>query len=102
MALSWAGVVLGIATVVTIGVGHVLVRKLNYHFGTRPAPLAFVIGLVFMALSFIATQDTVSGLLGILAITTCWDGYELIRQEERVRKGIAPANPKRPVEKRKK
>ena len=97
MNVQWAGVVLGITTVVTIGVGHVLVRKLNYHFGTKPAPLAFLLGLSAMAASLFTDHNILSGIFGILGVTTLWDGYELIRQEERVRKGIAPANPNRPV-----
>jgi len=100
MSLEWAGMILGATAVATIGIGHVLVRKLNYHFGTKPAPLAFLIRLLAFITSLFVEQNTLSGLLGIVGITTCWDGYELIRQEERVRKGIAPANPNRPVEKR--
>jgi hypothetical protein len=33
-------------------------------------------------------------------MTTLWDSFELMRQEERIRRGHAPANPNRPVEER--
>ena len=97
MTLQWAGLALAVTTVATIGVGHVLVRKLNYHFGTKPAPLAFLLGAAAMAASLLVSRDLTSALLGIVGITTLWDGVELIRQEERVRKGRAPRNPKRKV-----
>ncbi len=97
MTLNWAGLILGITTVATIGVGHVMVRKLNYHFGTRPAPLAFLLGAAALTGSLFAASNTLAGVLGIVGLTTVVDGLELIRQEERVRKGHAPSNPKRPV-----
>lgn len=39
MTLQWAGLVLAVLTFGTIGLGHVAVRKLNYRYGTKPAPL---------------------------------------------------------------
>ena len=98
MSVQWAGLVLAVTTVATIGFGHVLVRKLNYHFGTKPAPVAFLLGVVAMVASLFVSRNLTSAALGIIGITTLWDGVELIRQEARVRKGTAPRNPKRSVE----
>ena len=95
MTLEWTGVVLSITTVVTIGIGHVAVRKLNYLYGIKPVPAAALVGLVVMVGSLFAESTMLSGVLGIVGITTMWDAIELVRQEKRVQKGHAPRNPAR-------
>ena len=102
MILQWAGPVLALTTLATIGFGHVVVRKVNYLYGTKPVPYVFILGLVFLFFSLRVDSDLASAALGIIAMTTLWDAYELIRQEERIRRGHAPANPNRPVEPRRK
>ena len=100
MTLQWAGPVLAVFTIATIAFGHTAVRKVNYLYGTKPVPCVFAMGLVILFLSLHVTADLVSAILGIIGTTTLWDAYELIRQEERVRRGRAPVNPDRPVEPR--
>jgi len=97
MTLQWAGLVLAVLTFGTIGLGHVVVRKLNYRYGTKPAPFFLVLGLSFLGLSLLVTNNLASAALGILGMTTLWDSMEFVRQEERIRRGHAPANPDRPV-----
>ena len=48
MTLQWAGPVLAVATLATIGFGHMAVRKINYLYGTKPKPFVFVLGLLFL------------------------------------------------------
>ena len=98
MTLQWAGAVLAVLTLATIGLGHVAVRELNYRYGTRPMPLFLLVGLGFLGVSLLVTDNLASAALGILGITALWDAVEFIRQEERIRRGHAPANPDRPVE----
>ena len=100
MTLQWAGLVLAVLTFGTIGLGHVAVRKLNYRYGTKPAPVFLVLGLGFLVLSLPVTSNLASAALGIVGMTTLWDAVEFIRQEERIRRGHAPANPNRPVKPR--
>ena len=102
MTLQWAGLVLAVLTFGTIGLGHVMVRKLNYRYGTKPAPFFLILGLLFLGLSLLATDNLASAALGIVGMTTLWDAVEFIRQEERIRRGHAPANPHRPVTPRRK
>ena len=97
MTLQWAGLVLAALIFGTIGLGHVAVRKLNYRYGTKPAPFFLVLGLAFLVLSMLVTDNLASAALGIVGLTTLWDAVEFIRQEERIRRGHAPANPDRPV-----
>jgi hypothetical protein len=100
VTLQWAGLVLAVLTVSTIGLGHVAVRKLNYRYGTKPVPVFLVLGLLFLGLSLLTTGNLASAALGIVGMTTLWDAVELIRQEARIRRGHAPGNPDRPVEPR--
>jgi hypothetical protein len=100
VTLQWAGLVLAVLTFGTIGLGHVAVRKLNYRYGTKPAPVFLVLGLGFLVLSLPVTSNLASAALGIVGMTTLWDAVEFIRQEERIRRGHAPANPNRPVKPR--
>jgi len=89
--------VLACVTFATIAFGHVMVRKVNYLYGTKPAPYLFGLSALFMGLS-LGVGDLASAALGIIGMTTFWDGLELFRQEQRIRRGHAPANPARPVE----
>ena len=100
MSLQWAGPTLAVLTLATIAFGHVMVRKVNYLYGTKPAPYVLGLGLVFLLISLCVASDLTSSALGILGMTTLWDSFELMRQEERIRRGHAPANPNRPVEER--
>jgi len=100
MTLQWTGIVLALIALGTIAFGHVAVRKVNYLYGTRPVPYVLLAGLVFLFLSLQMDSDLASAALGILGMTTLWDSFELVRQEERIRRGHAPANPQRPVEPR--
>ena len=97
MQPEWAGPIFAVTTVVTIAVGHHLVRKLNYHLGTRPAIPLFILGAAIFACSFIVESNIGSGVLGIVGLTTIVDGIEVIKQEKRIARGHAPMNPKRPV-----
>jgi hypothetical protein len=50
-----------------------------------------------LGLSLLVTSNLASAALGILGMTTLWDAVEFARQEERIRRGHAPASPDRPV-----
>ncbi len=97
MTVEWAGAVLAVVTVATIGLGHVMVRKANYLFGTIPAIPLFFLGAGILTASVFMSSDLLSAVMGIVGVTTVWDGVEMLRQENRVRRGHAPENPRRPV-----
>ncbi|MGA7732742.1 MAG: DUF4491 family protein [Chloroflexia bacterium] len=92
--LPLAGPVLAGVTFLTIWWGHVLVRIVHYYFGTRPAPLIFVAGLLLLFGSTQVGSDLWSAGTGIVGLTLLWDAFELHRQEARVRQGHAPLNPR--------
>jgi hypothetical protein len=94
MELQFAGPVLALVTFLTIWWGHVLVRIVHYYFGTRPAPLVMLLGLVALLISTQTPLELLSAGLGIVGLTLVWDAFELHRQEARVRQGHAPLNPR--------
>jgi hypothetical protein len=44
MTPQWAGLVLAALTFGTIALGHVVVRKINYRYGTKTGPLGLCTG----------------------------------------------------------
>ncbi len=89
------GLLIGICTFLTIGVFHPIVIKTEYYTGTRLwwVFLLFgaggIIGTLFISNTFWAS------LLGVFSFSCLWSIKELFEQEERVRKGWFPKNPKR-------
>src|SRR5512135_2931468 len=81
-----------------IWLGHVSVRKIEFASETLWLPaIGFVgLGLFLEALSMVAHALPASAALGIVGLTLLWDALELKRQENRVRRGHAPANPNNP------
>ena len=95
MVLQWSGPVLAFIVVGTIAAGHVAVRKLNYLWGTKPAVPLITLGAAILTGSLYVDSNLLCATLGIVGITTLWDGVEIIRQEKRVLVGHAPKNPNR-------
>ncbi len=87
MSLQFAGIILAITSFATIAVGHILVRRLTPTFGTRLGLPFIILGVVILIGSGFVVNNTLSGVLGIVAITTIWDGIEFFRQVKRIQKG---------------
>jgi hypothetical protein len=84
MKLQWAGLVFAFVIFSTIAIGHFLVRWLHPIFGTRLGLPFILLGVLVTILSLDVGNHILSGILGILGITTIWDGIEFFRQEKRV------------------
>jgi hypothetical protein len=93
--MNFNGIIIGIAAFVIIGVFHPIVIKGEYYFGKRIWPAFLVAGLVFVALTLFIHNTILAAIVGVLGFSCLWSINELIEQEERVRKGWFPANPKR-------
>ena len=96
--INYMGLVAAVSTFFGIWYGHVFVRKMEAKI-EHLKPLIFsciVIGLGLEMVSIVASKNLVSAVLGIVGITVLWDALEFIRQEKRVKKGHAPANPDNP------
>jgi Domain of unknown function (DUF4491) len=96
--LQMAGFWMALATFLGIWWGHVGVRWLERNV-TRVEPAAaalIVVGLALNLYSLFAPSLTIAGVCSIIGITLLWDAFELFRQQRRVLKGHAPANPANP------
>jgi hypothetical protein len=96
--LQLAGLWMALATFLGIWLGHVSVRWVEAHSRHIWIPItAYAAGGVILNIfSPFAPNLIVAGVSSILGITLLWDAFEVYRQEKRVRKGHAPANPNNP------
>ena len=91
--MQYAGVLLGVFSLLSIGLGHVWVIKLEYHLGARFWPVVVVLGAVMVLASLWVDHLILSAMLGIFGFTIIWGARELIQQEKRVERGWFPATP---------
>ncbi|MCU0491110.1 MAG: DUF4491 family protein [Chloroflexaceae bacterium] len=96
--LQFAGFWMALATFLSIWWGHVGVRKLEARSGNILPPALLLIGggLGLNVYAAVAPNLTIAGVCSIIGITLLWDAFELFRQQKRVQKGHAPANPNNP------
>lgn len=89
------GVAIGAATFLIIGLFHPLVIKGHYYFGTACRWWFLAAGIIFMILAVAVSDVLWSSLLGVVSFSSLWSIKEVVEQEQRVKKGWFPANPKR-------
>ena len=94
-AANWQGVVIGLCTCLIIGVFHPIVIKGEYYFGTKCWWWFAVLGVVLLLAAMAVESIMASALLGVTAFSSFWSILEIFEQQERVRKGWFPRNPKR-------
>ncbi len=93
--LHFEGLLLGLATFLVIGIFHPIVIKTEYYFGTRPWWVFLLLGIACSTGALFVEEVFWSALLGIVGFSSFWTIKELFEQEERVRKGWFPKNPRR-------
>ena len=98
MSINPIGLTAALAAFLGIWLGHVSVRLIerNARILWPPILIALALGLALEAWSLVTYLLLLNTALGILGITILWDAFEFIRQEKRVKKGHAPANPNNP------
>ncbi len=89
------GLIIGLGTFLVIGIFHPIVIKAEYHFGTRCWWWFLLAGLVAIGLTLVINNVLASALLGVTGFSCFWSILEVFHQQERVRKGWFPRNPKR-------
>jgi hypothetical protein len=96
--MNFIGVIAALATFLSIWFGHVAVRKIEFVSPTIwiPATTFIVLGLIAEFFSLSTVNRPLSTVFGILGITLLFDALEFKRQQNRVKKGHAPANPNNP------
>ena len=93
--MNYIGLIIGLATFLTIGLFHPLVIKLEYYFGKKSWIAFLVAGIIATALSLFAENNYLSIILGVIAFSSFWGIGEIFSQHNRVKKGWFPMNPKR-------
>ena len=93
--MNFYGVIMGSTMILAVGLGHVLVIKWEYYWGTKSWPGLLAIGSLLVIISILVDNILLSGTLGILGATLLWGVHELFRQKKRVEKGWFPMNLKR-------
>lgn len=93
--MNYEGLLVGIFTFLIIGISHPVVIKTEYYFGTRPWWIYLLVGIAAVVAALFTHGVIASALLGVVGFTAFWGIKELFEQEERVRKGWFPRNPKR-------
>lgn len=93
--MNWEGLLIGVCTFLTIGLFHPVVVKCEYYTGTRFWWVFLVIGIGASGGSLFVESTFWAALLGVFGFSSLWTIKELFEQEERVRKGWFPKNPKR-------
>jgi hypothetical protein len=98
MQLNYIGLIVALSTFLGIWFGHVAVRKIESIASTIWLPVAVfaIAGIVSEWISLITSNLLFSAAFGILGFTLLWDSLEFTRQQNRIKKGHAPANPDNP------
>ena len=98
MEINILGLTAALAAFFSIWFGHVAVRKVEFLSPTiwLPTVIFATVGLFVEFLSLSIVNRPWSVALGILGITLLFDALEFTRQQNRVKKGHAPANPNNP------
>lgn len=90
--MSLTGLILGFVSLLIIGLCHPLVAKMEYYWGKKSWWMLFVLGFIFLILSFIVNQY-LSIIMGIISFSLFWSTIEIFKQDIRVKKGQAKSNP---------
>lgn len=98
MTLNPLGLVAALTAFFSIWFGHVAVRRLEFVSPTIwfPTVLFSASGLFVEYCSLLTGGILFKTALGIFGVTLLWDALEFTRQQRRVRRGHAPANPANP------
>lgn len=86
------GLVIGVATLLIIGLGFPLVIRGERHCGYLWWPYMMGIGLLLIGLSLLIRLDWLSVVVGVLGATFVWGSTELKEQAVRTEIGWYPFN----------
>jgi hypothetical protein len=98
MEINLIGLACAAATFLGVWIGHVSVRRIEREVGRIwiPSAFALIFGIGLEIASLWTSSRALSAFLAILGVTLLWDALEFHRQQNRIRHGHAPANPKNP------
>jgi len=96
--MNWIGPVAAVTVFLSIWFGHVAVRKIEFIAPMiwLPTMIFATFGVLIEIFSLTTVNRPLSTVFGITGITLLWDALEFTRQQKRIIKGHAPANPNNP------
>jgi hypothetical protein len=86
------GLIIGVATLLIIGLGFPLVIQGERRFGYLWWPYMLGIGIVIIGISLFISADWLSVVIGVLGATFVWGSTELKEQAVRAEIGWFPFN----------
>ena len=89
------GLVIGVCTFLCIGLFHPLVIKGEYYFGVKVRWVFLFAGFAFAGAALIVENILLQAVMGVTSCSCFWSILEIFEQQERVRKGWFPRNPRR-------
>ena len=92
--MHFQGILLGLASFLSIGLFHPVVIRCEYHFSYRIWPLFLIAGVILLGISLRFSNVILSAILGVIGFSCFWSVVELFQQHKRVERGWFPANPK--------
>ena len=91
--MNGSGILLGILTLLIIGLGFVWVIRGERYFGLLWWPYIMGMGVVLVVLSLFITSDWISALVGVFGASFVWGSTELKEQAVRSELGWYPFRP---------
>ena len=93
MEYHLAGIMIGVATFLIIGIFHPLVTKGEYYFGVRIWWIFLLMGIAAVIGSVLVENIVWSTLLAVWGASSFWSIGELFEQRKRVEIGWFPKRP---------
>ena len=93
--MYFTGIIIAVATFLTIGMFHPIVIKVEYYSGTRLWWFFLIIGLASIVAALFVANTLLSAIIGVFGASCLWSIGELFQQRRRVQRGWFPKNPKR-------
>ena len=91
--MNFFGLLIGIATLVIIGLGFPVVIQGERIFGFLWWPYMLAVGILLVIVSLFIQADWLSIIIGVLGATFAWGSTELKEQAVRAELGWYPSNP---------
>lgn len=93
--MNLSGIILGASAFLLIGVFHPIVVKAEYYLGKKCWWMFALVGVACCVASLMLRSIVLASILGVAGFSCFWSVHELFEQEERVKKGWFPENPKK-------
>ncbi len=100
LKINLSGLVLGSFTFLMIMSGRYSCIAGEYYFSKRLWILFLLIGIISLPVSLLLKNLFLSAMISITGFTYLWGINEIIKQEERVKKGWFPENPRKKMKKK--